>query len=374
MRRWFGMILALGLSVHCFGEGKVLQAWDFEHGDGGWKSLDKQGKVSVTTDKDCVFAGASSLQFDYTQRDPATGPAGDTPGIVGVELAQAFPELKAISLGVSTSTSVPLVCVLREKEGGAYMCPFFSNAGQWNEAVLSLDDFAPEEHSKDANGKLDADQIVGIAVMDMTLYARIIKAAGLPVYVEPEGPHTIWLDEVKLLAEGPARTMAIGPESGQAIYIDNCDGPAAKWLTVGGMNLKLSIQKEGAAAGQCLKVEYQSPARTAFAIAHVIDGAKLAGAKGLALSLKADAKATLGLVIEEKSGGRYMRIVPLTGGQDWTRVDANFTGFKLDQNSKDADGKLDAEDIKQLIIVDLALISGQPYANTIYVDEIAAAK
>ena len=375
MSRWFGVILALGLSAHCFGEGNALQAWDFEHGDGGWKSMDKQGKISVTTDKDCVFAGAASLQFDYTQRIPAPGAAGDIPGVCGTELAQTFPDLKAISLGISTSTSIPMMCMLREKDGGNYVCPFFSNAGQWNEVTLSLDDFVLEEHSQDAAGKLDASQVVGIAFMDMTLYARQIKqATGLPVYVEPEGPHTLWLDDVKLLSAAPERKIAIAPEDGQAIYIDNCDGPGAEWLTVGGMNLKLSIQKEGAAAGQCLKVEYQSPAKCAFAIAHLIDGKKLVGAKGLALSLKADAKATLALVLEEKSGGRYVRLVQLTGGQDWTRVDSNFSGFKLEQTSHDPDGKLDPDDIKQLIIVDLALITGQPYANTIYVDEVAAAK
>jgi hypothetical protein len=369
----------LALSVSCFAQDGVLQKWDFEKDEGGWKSFDQQGKVSLTMEKDCVYEGASALQFDYRQRTPDAGAAqrglGGLPGTVGVELTKPYPQLKSISLAVSTSVSVPLGIVLRERNGATYTCPVFSNAGQWNVVLLDLDDFALDEGSSDPDGKLDAGHIVGIGVVDASVLTRALKQAGVPLYTDPEGPATMWLDDIKLLSTpGPAHKIGIVPPKGEPIYIDNCDGPTIQWAMLGGTMLKLSLQKQGAAAGSCLKVDYQLPAGTVMVLVHQVKVGQLAGAKALVLSLKAEAGCTLAIVLEGKGGGRYIKSQRLEGGQDWLRQELRFTDFKPDGMSKDADGTLDPADIKQIGIADLAGLVGQAYANTIYVDEVAAVK
>ena len=80
------------------------------------------------------------------------------------------------------------------------------------------------------------------------------------------------------------------------------------------------------------------------------------------------------MTIEEKVGGKYQQVVQLKAADGWKSLSWPFTSFTLAQDSKDENGKLDADQIKEISIADLTtLLSGGAGAgveNVLRIDEV----
>ena len=75
---------------------------------------------------------------------------------------------------------------------------------------------------------------------------------------------------------------------------------------------------------------------------------------------------------EEKDGSRYQMTMELKAGNLWNERALPFNTLTMADDSKDENGKIDAEQIKQVTIVDVSALLGADVggANTLYLDQV----
>ena len=98
----------------------------------------------------------------------------------------------------------------------------------------------------------------------------------------------------------------------------------------------------------------------------------LSKAKGLDLWVKTSADGTYLVNLEEKDGSRYDHVLTLGAGDGWKRLTLPWTEFRLADDSRDENDKLDAGELKQILIADAtSLLGGAPGDDAVLrVDEV----
>src|SRR5206468_876177 len=81
--------------------------------------------------------------------------------------------MKSLRLWVKCSQATAVVIGLGEAGGASYQTAAHCPAGAWQEVALNLDEFALDDPAKDANGKLDLDQITSLTVFDIGGFAAL---------------------------------------------------------------------------------------------------------------------------------------------------------------------------------------------------------
>src|SRR5713226_4062066 len=146
----------------------VLPHYTFENGTDGWFAYESNAKVKtkVTQDTVEVKEGSGALKVKYEFVPNEYGSA-----VVAVK-EDSMAKMQTIRFWLKSDlpTAVGVVLSERTPNGGAYSASFWSPENTWQRIELAPNDFALNEgpaDSPDPNGRLDADRIQGIGIIDL---------------------------------------------------------------------------------------------------------------------------------------------------------------------------------------------------------------
>ena len=371
------MLLALALALAA----QDLKIDDFEGELQGWTALrleagapaeDGESKIAIAREPANVKSGKGSLSFTHEI----------SPGVVRVLVLQRELDLKgmkAVRLWIRSSAATAVVLSLTERNGAGWQCPFSVQAGGWQEVAVNLDEFTIDDPSKDDNGRLDPDQVASLHLFDFGGFLATI----LP---ELKGSRTLWLDDLAFSPKAVAATtgkMAV-TRVVPVHLLDSFETPLIRWAPLSvqfGDAMKINLFDAPAAvdttapAGggkQSLKFTYPRRPAKAHGIMRSTEKLELGKATALELWLRTSVDGTYIVNLEEKDGSRYDKTVELKAADGWTSLSFALTDFTLANDSPDENGKLDAAEIKQVLVADATSLLGGPEAPEVrlWLDEV----
>jgi hypothetical protein len=364
------------LLMPCFAAGnppQVLVQRDFETDPGTVFTMDRQATLGVCRDEGVAFTGKGALRLVYTQRPfPQTQGVPDLPGSVLMPVMPVQPKLGAISFALRTTFAGPFACILGEGDNGPrYTAMLWSQANQWQPFTLRLKDFIfDRDGPADPDGKLDPERVAALILVDLRAMLEQSGEANTLFYMEPSGEQTLLLDDLKLTEAVPEATPAVpAPMVSYGL-------PVKGMAFVGGLNVKLTEDADDAGE-PVLKVEYQVPTRTLFAVAYALKPGALSGAGAIQIRLRSSGRATFIVGLEEQRNpgdkSSYNTSFTLSGLDGWQTVTLPLSQFKLDANRADPDGRLDPEQVGMLILGDLSAMAQQmDLRNVLWLDWLTA--
>lgn len=375
--------IALALTLACgfavAQEEGVLLSLGFEEDTGGFATMDKQAQLAVTREEGVVYGGEGSLEMKYSQRPVKTdGEDLDLPGSLILPLAETQPQLAGVSFAVSSDSSVPILVLVAEGDGGPrYNSIVWCEAGAWHEFALSLDEFQWDNDSpQDPDGKPTPEKINAVVIVDISSFFLAIAETAPFFIAGPLRDQALRLDDFKLLAKNRAPKPAPAPEG--VVPIADYEPPLKGIVFLGGRNLVVG-HEEMDDATKALKIDYAIPARTLLALVHRVRSGSLADVKSFRFRVKSNGQATLLVGLEERRGPgdenktSYNAIVTVQPGAAWQTITVPISDFKMDQNNVDPNGKLDLEMVDTLMIGDVsAMGEEQEISNTLWLDELVA--
>jgi hypothetical protein len=251
--------------------------------------------------------------------------------------------------------------ILSEKEpGGRYMASFWSPANTWQEIELTPADFIVNDgpgDPVDADGKLDTDSLQGVGIFDLAeFFGALPDNPDFPVIINrPSGTHTILLEDFQLLS-----TPRQPPSAGA---IDAFDRNFLRWLTLGGMDLRLSVASNPLGM-PALQAKYEQAEGQFAVLLRPLSNLDLAKATRLAFDIASEHESTLIISLESKQGERYNLTVYPPGGRERFHVNLKLSDFE-------GLGKLNPAKLKSLGITDITVASGgAPATNTIWIGKV----
>jgi hypothetical protein len=353
---------------------------DFEGDTAEWSGLtlgvagvnpDNDSKIAITHEAASVKSGKGALSYSYEI----------TPKIIRV-LALRRPMdltgMKSLHLWVKCSHATSVIIGLGEASGASYQANAHCPAGAWQEIAVNLDELTVDDRAKDPNGKLDLDQIGSITIFDIAGFAAMF----LP---DIKGPRTMVLDDISFSSKpvaattGPAQVTRVVP-----IYlVDNFESSVIRWIPISLevldapkfslFDAPVAVDKDVPPGGgkQSLKFSYPRKAKKFHGIMRNLEKVDLSKATTLDLSLKSSHDGTFLVTLEEKDGSRYNKKVDLLLG-DWKSFSWPLSEFTLAEDSQDENGKLDADQIKQITISDVTTLLGAGEADQVHlwVDQV----
>jgi hypothetical protein len=324
----------------------ILLHQDFETGAAGWFAPGG-GAVRVTHEAGQAHSGNSALAFTYEVKR----------GQISAAVMPASPVMARMSrlrFWVKTDRDTPVGVLLSETKpgGGNYTAWFWSPANAWQQIDLTPADFVladgPQD-PKDADGKLDLDQLQAVGVLDL--------ASFFPAPPAQAGPHTMWIDDFEALGD-PA------PAEDSAMRIDNFDRGFLQWITIGAMDLKLA-QADNPLHEPALEASYQQRDNPLPVLLRRISNYDLAKAARLDFDVATDEQTTLAIALEVKrpgaaQGPRFTLPIFPPGKREVFHVSVKLEDFQ-------GQGKLDPAQLKTLILTDPA---GAGAYNRIWVGKV----
>ena len=369
---WGVRAAAVGATALLFGPRATIHlpvlSHTFEENDGGWiGNPGGSGIVSVTHDAKLVKSGKGALQFAYDVKK------GDF-GLLMLQTPDGtLAKAKSLRFWIRADHATPVAVSVQEKDGGRYNATIAAPKDAWQQVELSLSDFVidrSKDAPKDPDGKLDPEQIDTIAIADMAqsfIQGDDAFATALGV---SEGPRKLYLDDFVAVTTdlSPSCTLKNGEGS-----FDTFVRPQIGWIAVGGIEMSYVTGKPLEGVGMQGKY-HQGPGKLCGFARPVPDGA-LTGATKLTLSVASLKPAKIVVQLEEKSGGKYNTIVDLPGNPGRADLTFNIADFKPADDLHDDNGKLDMDQITQVIFFDATGLLEQTEAdNTLWINNLKAAK
>ncbi len=338
----------------------------FDETEQGWMGMGPSSKISISHEAANVKSGAGSLKFDYQVVK------GEMNGVMTMVTEPVPARAKTVRFWVKTDYNASLALMVQEREpGGRYAAAFFAPAGKWQEIEIVLSDMVlsdGKDDPKDPDGKLDADQIAGYGIVDMSqVFVQGDNADLQKLLNMKTGPHTLYMDDFVLSADAPA-SVAANP--GQVV-VDNYARPQLCWTVAGQAEAGIATGKP--LDGRSLKAGYKVGPSALMGLVRAIRPGTLAGMKKISFSMAAAGATRLLVQVEETDGGKYNAQVEATGGNAVQSVDLPFAGFMAADDSKDTNGTLDVPLIKSITIIDMTGVMGGPEQNnTLWIGPIKA--
>jgi hypothetical protein len=295
------------------------------------------GSVQVTHEPGQTHSGKSALAFTYEVKRGQTS-------VAVMPAPPSLARMQHLRFWVKTDRDTPVAVLLSETQpGGNYTAWFWSPANAWQQIDLTPADFVlsdgPQD-PKDADGKLDLDQLQGVGVLDL--------ASFFPAPPGPPGPRTMWIDDFEALG-GPA------PKEDSAMRIDNLDRGFLPWITIGIMDLKLAQadnQADNPLHEPALEASYEQRDTPLPVLLRRIANFDLAKAVRLDFDVASDEDATLAVALEAirpgaAQGPRFTLPIYPPGKREVFHVSVKLDDFQ-------GQGKLDPAQLKTLIVTDPA--------------------
>jgi hypothetical protein len=359
---------------------KKMPIADFEGELAEWTALklddtggnaDAESKIAITREAGLVKSGKGSLSYAYEV-------APKTIRLLALQRPLDLTGMKSLRLWVKCSHTTAVVIGLGEASGANYQTAAHCAAGVWQEIAVNLDELTIDEPAKDPNGKLDLDQIGSITIFDIGGFV----ATFLP---DVKGSRTLWLDDIAFSSKAVAQTTGAAQVTKVVPIhlVDNFESSVIRWIPISvdfSEKLKFSlfdaavaVDKDVPEGGgrQSLKFSYPRKGKKIHGLMRSLDKVDLSKAATLELALKASHDGTFIVTIEEKDGSRYNKKIDLLLG-DWKSFSWKLGDFTLAEDSQDENGKLDADQIKQLSIADISNLVGGAEAGEcrLWVDQV----
>jgi len=323
----------------------VLLRQTFETDTAGWVAMGVGAAVQATNH-------ALSLTYEPRPKQIAAAVLPASP---------AFDRFQRLRFRARTDYDTAVGVILSEKEpGGRYMASFWSPANTWQEIELTPADFIVNDgpgDPVDADGKLDTDSLQGIGIFDLgEFFGALPDNPEFPVVINrPSGMHSILLEDFRVLSSPRQR-----PSAG---VIDVFDRDFLRWLTLGGMDLRLS-DSGNPLRMRALQARYQQVEGQFEVLLRPLSNIDLSKATRLAFDIASEHESTLVVSLELKQGARYNLTIYPPGGRELFHVNLKLADFE-------GPGTLDPAKLKSLGITDITAASGgAPATNTIWIGKV----
>lgn len=347
--------------------GEVVRQ-DFEDSVASWAKFGDTAQISVARADEDVHGGQGALQFNYRlqPRNLAALVLADTAPLVGAS---------TISFWAKSRAASTMAFAIKEHGGGTWIALFHLPEDKWQRVELSPSDFTsglgPGDPG-DADGKLAMDKIEWAGIGDFAQFLlmdpnpELLKLFG----IEP-GLRAFWLDDV---AFDPTKPQP--PAPGASIVVDNFAAPQLSWIPLAGTEIAREEKAIDGAQMPGLSLSYtQVPAKLSGVVRRV-NSAGWAGATSISLRLASDTRASLVLQLEERGGGKYFMPIAAPGDGEVKAQSFSVSQFQPSPESKDNNGKLDMDQVQQILLLDLAAFNPQAAQtnNTLWIGDIKVAK
>lgn len=350
---------------------------DFESGVGAWfpaqmgsgkgPGVDTTARLQSTDQADLVKSGKHAMEYHY-KISPNAFPLL-MHQIAGRKLAEAA----GVRLWVKTTEPTVLVMSLGERGGARYSAQFYCAKDRYQQVALDLADFQLDDDAKDTDGKLDLAEVNSITLADAAAFlAAHFKGIA-------QGDRTIYLDGLEVLpkAEGGSNTQ------GGVAWQDDFHGGAIRWLplrlnlnpfTVELMtNATLDIieSKDRAAGARALQFSYFVSANSVAGLMRPLAPLKADSAKSFRIALRSDADTTLIINLKERDESEYHYQLAISKADGWKELALPLTDFKLGDDKKDENGRLDLDQLKEMALADISMGVGNPGKNTLWIESLS---
>ena len=337
----------------------------FDAETGGWIASGDGAKTSVTQDKTKVKEGKGSLLFDYTLEK------GKTHTLMLMVEQGKLEKMKSLRFWVRADHTAPLAVTMQEKDGGRYNAVFTAPNQQWQEVELAPSDFTPgtEAHDpKDPNGKLDMDKVVSIGIIDLgTFFIQSDDANLQKMFATPKGFHTLLLNDFAVRSDAPSAAST----DKKSIALDGIARPQIGWIGLGAVTISAATGKP--LDGKSLKAAYHQSAGQIIGLMRGIPAGAMAGKTQIKFSVAASKATKLLIQVEERDGGKYNVMVDVLADKARTEITQALSDFKMADDSKDANDKLDPEQIKSILILDISgMVDSVDTDNTLWISNLRA--
>jgi hypothetical protein len=286
---------------------------------------------------------------------------------------QGFARAQRIRFRIKSDRATAMGLLLSEKKpgGGNYAAWFWLPADEWQQVELTPADFTATDgpgDPVDQDGKLDMDAVEGIGLFDLTqFFAALPAAADIPVVVnQASGKRTVAMEDFEVLSS-PAPAPA-GAGSGAAL--ESFDRDFLDWVTLGGMDLKLSAA--GNPLGErAMEAAYRQVDGQLEVLMRRVSGAGAANSKRLEFDIASERETTLVVSIEMKKPGggqgpRFTLPIYPPGGKEVFHVDLKLADFE-------GHGQFDPAQWRSLAIADVTTAGGgQAGANRLWIGNVRA--
>jgi hypothetical protein len=344
----------------------VIRHETFGDGPGAWIAF---GGAGLRAAPGGGNEGKDALALDYEIR-PGQITAAILPVSGGLE------RMRRLRFWVKSDHPAAMGVLVNEKQpgGGNYAAIFWAPANIWQRIELTPADFALSDgprDPKDANGKLDLDQINAIGILDLApLFAGLEENPNLPLLVaKASGKHVLMVSDFEIFASEPTpRTSPVA----NTITIDAFDRGFLEWITLGGMDLKLSTSNP--LAGPALEASFEAAQGEFAVLTRRISNLELTGAKHLAFDIASEREATLAVSLGLKKpassqGPRFTLTIFPPAGRKVFHVNLSLDDFEHDQNSPAA--KFDTSLLKSITLTDIsAAAGGEGGRNTFWIGNV----
>lgn len=309
-----------------------------------WIAMGAGGAVSTGPN------GSVEFKYDLTSKQLAAAvlPAGES-----------FAAMKSLRFRARTDHDTTIGVLLSERKpgGGNYVAMFWSPASSWQQVELTPRDFSLSDSPtdpKDADGKLDLDQVEGVAIFDLAgVFERALDREKV-VVTAASGAHSLLIDnfEVRTTAPAPAENS-----------IDRFDRGFLQWMTPGGMTLNF-VPDAGPLGEPSLKATYADSSGPYPVLVRPVGGMDLSKAKRLMFDLASENGATIVIAVEMKEGGRFHFEINPRGGKVF-HADVSLNDFE-----PEGEGGPERFDPARWKTITLADISGGNTPNTFWLGNL----
>ncbi len=327
---------------------EVLLRYDFEAGLAGWNAMGSGGGVRIAGDAHSG-QGALALTYEIKPRQIAAAVVPAPPSLA---------RMRRLRFWLKIDHASPVGVLLSEQKpgGGNYIAWVSAPANTWQQIDLTPADFlladGPQD-PKDADGKLDLDQLQGIGILDLAEFFPLLSAPG--------GSHTLWIDDFEVLG-GPA------PEPSPAMLIDAFDRPFLSWITTTGIDLKLA-SAQNPLGEPAMEASYEQQEDPFPLLIRRLGASDLSQASRIEFDIASEQESTLGLAFEMKrpgapQGPRFNLPIYPPGKREVFRVSIKLEDFQ-------GPGKLDPAQFKTMFLTDTSAAgNGSVGRNTIWIGNV----
>jgi hypothetical protein len=346
-------------------ESNALLFQTFEKDVSGWTAMGDGAEVRTTRDAARVRAGHAALEFSYE-----IAPQRFAGAVLGAP--ESIGRMRGLRFWARSDHNTALGVLLSEKKpgGGNYAAWFWAPANTWQAIELAPADFTVTDGPNDPvdpDGKLDLDQVDGIAVFDLAQYfSQWTSNAKLPLRVAAQsGRHSLLLDSFEISSEAPRRAA----EAAGTVALDPPGRDFLQWVTPGGMDLKVG-GADGPLGPGALQASYRPADGGIEILVRRVANAPLALAKRLVFDIASEREATLLLVLEmtQPGGGtgpRFTMPIYPPGGREVFHVDVNLEDFS-------GVGRFDPARWRTIALLDMSGADGGP--NTLWIGSLAVSR
>ena len=346
---------------------KALFRFNFNRDIGNWTSFGSGSATCITTEPELVKEGRGALKFKYEIGK----------GFQAI-LLTTFAEgrvanVKTFRFWVRPDHNTTLSFVLSEKDGGRYSAAFYAVKDTWNQVELSPGDFALDEGKdapKDTDRVLDMELVNSIAMIDVNqTYPQSDAISKMfPVKI---GSHMLLLDDLGFFDSYLPSTSSVKNGEGT---LDLFNRLQLNWTVLG--DIQTEVSRSGKPVqGSGLQAKYHQTKTRLTGFSKRLVAGSIAQSKRLTFSAASEKDAKLLVQLEERGGGKYNVIFSVPAGSSSVDFNVPYSDFKAGDDSKDDNGKLDLDQVTQLLILDATgLISGTEADNELWIGNIKVSK